>query len=179
MHADILGETAIRKTGTIIKWKDDDIHVVVQWDKLGHPWGLPKRVLAHKEEILRVDDSRECDPEILHRLAKESRQGGQYTWTAWRVESGFLAANNEGGDYSNIKRFSSAQELSGFISFLKRVGYVEVDAFKDNSWRYQNDNEWYADEDLTSYPTEDMIARQEEFDSYAYWSGDPDWDDGR
>jgi hypothetical protein len=176
MHADILGETAIRMTGTIIKWKDDNTHVVVQWDKVGHFWGVPKRVLARKEEILRVSDSSECDPEILNRLIKKSRQSKRYTWTAWRVESGFLAANDEGGRHTNTKRFDSARELHGFISFLKSVGYTEVEEFDDDQWQYSDDDDQYAEEDESMYLTEDQIARWEEYDSHAYWSGDPDWD---
>ncbi|WP_144037022.1 hypothetical protein [Synechococcus sp. MW101C3] len=107
---------------------------------------------------------------------KESRQDKQHAWTAWRDESGFLAANDVGGNHAKSIRLNSAQELRGFISFLKSVGFAELASFDDNAWHYTHDDKQHPEEDLSICITEDQIARWDEFDSYACWSGDPGWD---
>lgn len=114
----VRAEIAVSRVGTIIRWTDDEVHVVIQWNKVGG-YCPPRRVLTSKDEILRISVSHVFEHEILHRLIKLSRQQNGYTWTTWKIDIGFLAANNEDGAHTNDKGFDTAQEVHVLISFSR------------------------------------------------------------
>ena len=177
IHEGYLGIFAKRSTGKILRWKEDNENLVVEWDT-----GIPTRVLASKQEIIRIADAFDDSPQLIARLVKYLAKEPRYQWTAWRVGGSFFALNGDEHTPSptNVKLFDSATDLQNFLCFLKSVGYQELaDPQTFESLRRASYHEDYdCDDGNAVSPWDDTIyvGRMEEYDDYQYWSGDPDWD---